>query len=152
MKEKIHIPEIILQTIFKQAENEYPSECCGVILISLTKSEASLRIYPCRNAQNECRLQDAKNFPRDSKTGYFISPKDLLAIQKEIRRTGEKIKIIYHSHPEAEAFFSEEDQRLAILDSEPAYPDVDYLVISVKKGKVAGHRLFSWDAHKKSFV
>lgn len=143
------IPKEMLDKIFKQAEQEYPHECCGMIMENI--GTGAFRLHPCQNAQDKHHNLDPINFPRTSKTAYFIDPGQLLKIQKETRDNNEKIKIIYHSHIDAGAYFSEEDTRVALCEGEPAYPGVDYLVVSVLKGKVADSNLFKWDAKKRVF-
>lgn len=136
---------------YKLASAQYPSECCGMILESKHK-KGSLRLRPCVNAQDKYHREDPQNFPRDSKTAYFIEPAELFQIEKELRENGERIAFIYHSHPDADAYFSDEDIARAAPDGEPLFPDTDYLVISVRGGQVVNHKTFHWDAKQASFV
>jgi len=150
MMKALNIPEAFLKSISQQAEKEYPHECCGMLLGPKNKKEVFSRIRPCQNAQTEYHELDAENFPRTAETAYFMAPKELLTIQKELREADEEIRIIYHSHINAGAYFSEEDTRIASAEGEPAYPGVDYLVVSVLEGKVKDWNLFRWDnVHKE---
>lgn len=149
--EKWGIPGPMLETIFEQAEKEYPRECCGMILSLKDQMEAYTRVRACRNAQDDYHRLDPENFPRTSTTAYFIDPKELLRVQKELREKNEMIRIIYHSHIDRGAYFSEEDQRVAISEGEPAYPGVKYFVMSVMQGKVKDGGLFVWNAGQKKF-
>ena len=147
---KTTIPKPMLDEIFDQAKREYPNECCGMIM---EKSESgALRLYPCENVQNEHHKMDPENFPRTAATAYFIDPSQLLKIQKENREKNEKVKIIYHSHINAGAYFSEEDARVAACEGEPAYPGVDYLVVSVRNREVDDHKYFKWEPKTKKFI
>lgn len=146
------IPPQFLQQIFKQAEREYPNESCGMILGPRKIKDGLSTLRPCRNVQDTYHVQDPKNFPRPARIAYFIDPKELLAVQKEARAKDEEIRVIYHSHVDAGAYFSEEDLRVAISEGEPAYPGVGYLVVSVMKGKAADCNLFRWDGVKGEFV
>ncbi|MBI3312989.1 MAG: M67 family metallopeptidase [Candidatus Omnitrophica bacterium] len=146
------LPKAILEIITKQAESEYPHECCGMILARENSPEELVKVYPCRNAQNEYHAENLENFPRTAKEAYFIEPSELLAIQKENRRQGLIVRVIYHSHIDTEAYFSREDKKMALPDGEPAYPGVDYLVLSVMGGKVSGMNFFHWDTVKKDFI
>ena len=94
-----------------QAEKEYPHECCGMIFGPEGDKAAFGRLRPCRNAQAQYHEFDPENFPRNAKTPYFIESKELLAIQKELRESQQEIRVIYHSHIEAGAYFSEEDKK-----------------------------------------
>src|SRR5688572_26263240 len=100
------IPSEYLAEIRLQAEKEYPSECCGLILTSA--DGAWSRVVPCRNAQDDYHRQDPKVFPRTSRNAFFLDPAQLLTLQKENRQNGESVRVIYHSHPDAAAYFSEE--------------------------------------------
>ncbi len=149
---RLAIPQKFLTPIFQQAEREYPNECCGLILTAAGNPEKFSRLRPCRNVQNEYHQKDPVNFPRTAASAYFMEPKELLAIQKEMRGKKERIRVIYHSHIDAGAYFSEEDRRIALCEGEPAYPGVDYLVVSVIQGKAHGSNLFYWEPGKKDFV
>ena len=52
--------------------------------------------------------------------------------------------MIYHSHIDAGAYFSETDRRNALIDGQPAYPEATYVVVAVDGGPRAETRgLFS---------
>ena len=152
LKMPVLIPREFLQKMRAQAERDYPNETCGILIGPKHKKEGVAEIYPCRNAQDDYHAQDPADFPRTAKTAYFIEPRDLLKIQKEAREKGCEMRVIYHSHVDAGDYFSEEDQRIALLEGEPAYPGVSYGVISVMKGKSAGVSLFAWDSKVRMFI
>jgi proteasome lid subunit RPN8/RPN11 len=70
---------------------------------------------------------------------------------KQLEEQGLVIKLFYHSHPEHDAYFSEEDKRLALFDNEPTYPDARYLVISVYNKKIRDQAFFEWNPATSSF-
>lgn len=142
----------MLKNIFDQAEREYPNECCGMIMGPLKSRDQLSRIRPCKNVQDDYHRKDPENFPRTAATAYFIDPRELLAIQRESREKSESLRVIYHSHINAGAYFSEEDVRIACQDGEPTYPGVQYLVVSVTEGKVKDHQLFVWNAEQRKFI
>lgn len=145
------IPPEYLLKIRKQAERDYPRETCGILIGPKNQKEKVSGIYPCRNVQDEYHAKDPSSFPRDSRTAYFIDPRELLRIQKEAREKGCEMRAIYHSHVDAGAYFSEEDQRIALSEGEPAYPGVSYLVVSVEGGKACEASLFAWNEDQKTF-
>ena len=118
------------------------------------KSEAGdlTRLRPCRNVQDDYHRKDPETFKRDAKTAYFIDPRELLDIQKETRKNNEEIRVIYHSHINAGAYFSDEDRRAATAEGEPVYPGVVYFVLSVVDGKAKEHDTFTWNNEKKDFM
>ncbi len=135
--------------ICRQAEAEYPSECCGVILIGDAPAAGRI-LLPCRNIQDELRAKDPARHPRDARTAYYIAPQDLLQVGR-LESQGFRVWTIYHSHIDAGAYFSETDKRQAAPSGEPLYPDAAYLVVSVVDRKVSDARAFRWDPAQRDF-
>jgi proteasome lid subunit RPN8/RPN11 len=136
-----------LEAIRAQAEQEYPFESCGVVL----SRGVERRLLRCRNAQNELHARDPQRYPRDARTAYYIDPKDLLRIG-DLERQGFGVAVIYHSHVDAGAYFSETDRRQALVGGEPAYPGTVYVVVSARAGRVDAVAAFRWDAERRDFV
>lgn len=135
------------EAIHAQAVEEYPFESCGVILAR----GGERRLLRCRNAQNELHARDPVRYPRDARTAYYIDPKDLLRIG-DLERQGFAVAVIYHSHVDAGAYFSDTDRRQAMVGGEPAYPDAVYVVTSVVGGAVDAAAAFRWDAARRDFL
>lgn len=154
MSRVLDISQSILKEIHAHAIREYPSECCGMIL-GPKESNAWIRFYPCQNMQDELHKDSPKHFPRTSRTAYIIGSKDHLAVEKILRATEGRIAVIYHSHIDKDAYFSEEDNKQALYKGEPFYPDTAYLVLSVKKIageiKVADQKMFFWNFGKHCY-
>ena len=136
-----------LETVRAQATQEYPFESCGVVL----SRGSERRLLRCRNAQNELHARDPQRYPRDARTAYYIDPKDLLRIG-DLERQGFAVAVIYHSHVDAGAYFSETDIRQALVGGEPAYPSAIYVVTSVMNGAVDAMAAFSWNAEARKFL
>jgi proteasome lid subunit RPN8/RPN11 len=132
-----------------QAEREFPFECCGFIV-----GDAADEVRPIRNIQNEKHAADPATFQRDARTAYLMDPKEQLAVLQEIDRRKLKLKAVYHSHPDHEAYFSATDRaRACSFDpAEPDYPETAYIVMSVRGGKYADAAAFIWDMERKDFV
>jgi proteasome lid subunit RPN8/RPN11 len=135
------------EAIHAQAVEEYPFESCGVILARGSER----RLLRCRNAQNELHARDPVRYTRDARTAYYIDPKDLLRIG-DLERQGFEVAVIYHSHVDAGAYFSETDRRQAVVGGEPAYPGAVYVVTSVVRGAVDAAAAFRWDVARRDFV
>jgi len=136
-----------LETIRAQAVQEYPFESCGVVL----RRGDERRLLRCRNAQNELHARDPARHPRDARTAYYIDPKDLLRIG-DLEHQGFAVAVIYHSHIDAGAYFSETDRRQALMGGEPAYPGAVYVVTSVVGGAADAVAAFRWDGTRRDFV
>ena len=147
----MNIPEEMMREIREHAEAAYPEECCGVVFARADAPDELTRVRQCHNAQNEFHDRDPEVFPRSAGSAYFIDPKDLFAIEVEKRDRNEVVRAIYHSHPDARAYFSEEDQRCAVIDGEPLHPGVDFLVVPVCQGRAGVSALFSWNSESKNF-
>lgn len=151
MKGTVSIPAEFLLAVRRQAEKDYPNETCGILTGPSAQTGVISGIFPCPNKQDEYHALDPVSFPRTARTAYFIDPKDLLRLQRESREKGEEMRVIYHSHTDAGAYFSEEDIRIALTEGEPAWPGVTYVVVSVVQGKAGEVSLFQWDIGRKAF-
>ncbi len=136
--------------IVAQAEREFPFECCGFI-IGDGDTEG---VRPIRNIQNQKHAEDPKSFPRDARTAYLMDPKDHLRVLREIDDRKLQLKIVYHSHPDHDAYFSPTDRAQACTfdPDEPDYPETAWIVLSVRGGKFVNGAAFVWDGAKKDFV
>ncbi len=134
----------------RQAEAEYPSECCGVIVVKAGPGGERI-LVPCRNIQNEKHAQDSEQYPRDARTAYYMDPQDVLKIMR-LESEGFSVRTIYHSHIDAGAYFSETDKRQATPGGEPIYPDASYLIVSVVDREFRDAQAFRWDPARREFL
>jgi proteasome lid subunit RPN8/RPN11 len=139
-----------LQRVHAQAVAEYPSECCGVLL-ERGAPEPDRLLLACRNIQDELHAKDPVRHSRDSRTAYFIDPKDLLTIGRR-EGQGYRVATIYHSHIDAGAYFSATDRQNALINGEPAYPEAVYVVVSVVDRRVVDVAAFVWDESARDFA
>ncbi len=127
----------VLEVIYAHAREGYPEEVCGLV------SESG-QVRRCQNRQNALHAADPVSFPRDARTAYNLGPEDLFFLDRSLRGP-EPVRVIYHSHIDAGAYFSAEDAGAAVLDGEPLYP-VEYLVVDVSAGGVRGAKQFRFEA------
>lgn len=142
-------PEELAQ-IRAQAEAEYPRECCGVILVR-DGPVPERRLVRCRNIQDELHAEDPRAHPRDARTAYSVAPEDLLAIGRAEGK-GYAVRVIYHSHIDCGAYFSETDRRNALMGGQPSYPEAVYVVAAVYQGRMEEARAYRWDPDRAMFV
>lgn len=109
----LEISRAFVDAIVEQSRQEYPDECCGVIL-GPAGSDKALRLKPMVNAAH-------------SPTFYEFDPKDLLALYREIDDNNEEIVVIYHSHTETEARPSRTDIAYA------GEPGAHYVLVSTRE-------------------
>jgi proteasome lid subunit RPN8/RPN11 len=136
--------------IVAQAEREFPFECCGFIIAD----DAIEEVRPITNIQNRKHAEDRAAFARDARTAFLMEPREHLAVLKEIDSRRLKLRAVYHSHPDHDAYFSATDraQACSFDPGEPDYPDTVYIVISVRAAWFARAAAFRWDPASKDFV
>jgi glutamate-1-semialdehyde 2,1-aminomutase len=132
--------------IKQQAVAEYPNECCGVILTRGTER----RIVACRNVQDQMHARDPMTFPRTARNAYYMDPLDALRLNRLVDQ-GFEFAVIYHSHPNAGAYFSETDRAQALIRGEPAYPGAAYVVVSVIGREVKSLAAFRFNRASSAF-
>ncbi|HET7873994.1 MAG TPA: Mov34/MPN/PAD-1 family protein [Methylomirabilota bacterium] len=134
-----------------QASAEYPYECCGFVLVR-DRGTPNRLIFPCRNVQNELHAKDPARYQRDARTAYHIHDEDLRTVFGPLDRDGYRIAVIYHSHIDVGAYFSQTDKEQALMNGEPAYPDAAYVVVSVVERTVQALGAFQWDPSRRDFA
>jgi proteasome lid subunit RPN8/RPN11 len=99
--------------ILEQSREEYPDECCGVIL-GPEGSDKAVALKPMINAAH-------------SPTFYEFDSKDLLALYRELDDNSQEIVVVYHSHTETEAYPSRTDIAYA------GEPGAHYVLVSSRE-------------------
>lgn len=137
-----------LEIIDGHAARSYPYECCGAVIGDDTEEW----VRPIRNIQDDLHSQDPASHPRDARIAYFMDPRELGALLREIDTQKRPLRLFYHSHPDHDAYFSAEDKERAMAWGEPAYPGAAYLVVSVKGGAVGDRIAVAWNPERLDFV
>ena len=140
--------------ISDHAISHYPDECCGLILGPNKESYETddLEIVLCRNIQNEMHELDPENYPRTARTAFLIEPKEFLRIDSSTKE-GRILIGIFHSHPDEDSYFSDEDKNAAVPFGDiPTFPDAEHVVISVYENVIKETKVFAWDKNEKGFV
>ncbi|MFE2755706.1 EamA family transporter [Actinosynnema sp. NPDC059335] len=120
-----------LAEVYRHVLTRYPSEACGFIRASGVKD--------CVNV-----IEDRPGvYDRESRTGYAFGVDDLRELEDSFDGD-DPVRVIYHSHPDAGAYFSDEDHRFAVFEGTPVYP-VRHLVVDTSRDEVLGARLFDFD-------
>lgn len=138
-----------LHAIYEHARRDYPNECCGIVYGPRDAPVAD-RATPCENIQNRLHAQDPARFTRDARTAYNFEARDVFALQKSLRGDA-PAKIVYHSHVNVGAYFSDEDQAAAATEGEPSHP-VEYLVVDITASGPRGAKQFTWSDEMKKYI
>ena len=138
----------VWNSLFKHAQEDYPAECCGII----TEEDGILKVHRCRNIQDRLHEKDPVAHPRTSKTAYRMDDMQVHRILTDTEAAGGTLRGFYHSHIDCEVYFSDEDKRAAMFLDEPAYPGVEYYIVSVMDGVPDNTAGFRWDEAGKAFV
>lgn len=163
-RDGVTVPAAVLAEIDAAARAAYArgpeaegEEACGVIAGAAGDLSADTQ-EEIPNLANKYHLMDPAEYPRTGRTYFLIDP---LKFSKKVRaaeEAGRPIKVLWHSHLDCGAYFSETDSATALAGGdEPSY-DLAFLVVSVRgDGKGGGARvddrkLFVWAASEKKFV
>lgn len=114
----IRIDEQPFSAMKAHAEATYPDECVGVMFGSLTDG--------VKEVSESAELANAHEGSQRAR--YELRPEDLLKAEKEARARKLDVIGIYHSHPDADAYFSETDLKNSC-------PWFSFVVLSIKQGK-----------------
>ena len=117
----LHIPSPLYDQLRAHGEETYPHECCGILL---GKSDADdLAVHELLRAGNT-RTDSAHN-------RYHIAPQELIAAQRQARKSGLDIVGFYHSHPDHPAQWSPTDF------AEAHWFGCAYVITAIEKGHAA---------------
>jgi proteasome lid subunit RPN8/RPN11 len=146
------LPLRALREIVRQSEAGYPEEICGAV-IGRGGAAETYEVRPLPNIANREAPRSADGTLRDARTAYFVDPVAECRLLRELDEDGRQIIAFYHSHPDADAYFSALDRECALIGGrEPWWPGVDYLVVSVRQGQAADAAVFAWDPASREFV
>ena len=117
-----------LSEINRHGEQDYPYECCGLLIghYEADGRKVVTETYPISNAREETAKRNR----------FLIEPQELMRGEKYARSKQLDIVGFYHSHPESPAVPSQ-------YDLEHAWPTYSYIIVSVLNQKAGD--LFSWE-------
>jgi len=144
----VELQEHAWNSIGSHAQETFPDECCGVIF-----SRGSMdRVVPLKNIQNKLHALDPLTYPRTAVIAYAMDPLELDNVIRQAEGNGERLKAFFHSHPNHDAYFSDEDKVFACPFGEPTFPDTVQIVVSIYERKVKAVKAFVWSGEKSDFV
>jgi len=131
----------VLAELEAHALETYPNECCG--FVSGPAAEPALLDQSQRetNEADKYHKLDPVTFPRTARTYFKINELRAAKAFSAGEQAGRPIKVIYHSHCDAGAYFSQEDAATFASDNLLMWPCA-FIVVSVQDGKIAETKLW----------
>jgi proteasome lid subunit RPN8/RPN11 len=150
----IVIERSVMDCVLDEARSAYgrEEEACGFLVGPASDPLRVTSAVAMENRANKLHKLDPETYPRTGRMYFDIDPLKFSRAIEQGEARGEPVKVLYHSHLDVGAYFSETDATAAKMGGdEPAY-DLAYLVVSVRAGTVDDSRLFVWDVAKRAFV
>ena len=104
------------------------------------------------NLANKYHAVDPEAYPRKGNMYFLLDARKFQRAIEEGAKCGRPVKVLWHSHLDVGAYFSETDAAAANMGGDAPANDLAYLVTSVRKGVVDDHKLFVWDGEARAFV
>jgi proteasome lid subunit RPN8/RPN11 len=144
----VKISDDVLAAVYAHARETFPAECCG--WLAGPREGDAVRIRRTANAYSSDDHPTAKD--RTAETAYVIGGADLIALSKELDGA-EPPLVIYHSHPNGRAYFSDTDKVVATdpWGEGPTFP-VQQLIVGVLADRVVEAAQFAWSDTAGGFV
>ncbi|MEM8608967.1 MAG: Mov34/MPN/PAD-1 family protein [Myxococcota bacterium] len=137
----LEIDRSVMDEIEAHALESYPSESCGFVFGPASNPALLDAAQREENEADKYHELDPETFPRTSNTYFKINELRAARTFDDGDAEGRPVKVIYHSHCDAGAYFSEEDAATFARDGNLMWPCA-YIVVSIVDGKVAERRLW----------
>jgi proteasome lid subunit RPN8/RPN11 len=112
---RLELPDAVSSAIRDHGARAYPDECCGALL-----GDESGQVVEALELSNTSSLERRRRF--------LIGPDEYRAAEKRATEIGQTLIGFYHSHPNHPAIPS-------AFDLEHAWPNMRYLIVSVRGGR-----------------
>jgi [CysO sulfur-carrier protein]-S-L-cysteine hydrolase len=154
IKGSLRTPRAVIDRVEEEALAAYgrDEESCGFLLGPASDALFVDEVVPMENRANKLHKLDPETYPRTGRMYFDIDP---LKFERAVRAgdsNGRPVKVLYHSHLDAGAYFSETDAAAATMGGDAPTYDLAYLVTSVRAGVVDERKLFIWDETARKFV
>jgi proteasome lid subunit RPN8/RPN11 len=137
----LRIDKDVMDEIEQHALECYPSESCGFVFGPATEPSLLDALQREENEADKYHKLDPVTFPRTSNTYFKINELRAARTFEQGQAEGRPVKVIYHSHCDAGAYFSQEDAATFANGGQLMWPCA-YIVVSIMDGKVAERRLW----------
>ena len=113
----LRIPRSLFESIKSHAIDTFPNECCGFFFGSTDDAITLSEVQSVKNSKTG-----------DQSRRFEIDPIDYMKAERYALENDLELLGIYHSHPNHPAIPSEHDLK-------QAFPDLSYIIISIKDGE-----------------
>ncbi len=155
----LRIAKAVLDAVEQGAVRGYAAdeEACGYLLGPAADALYVDRAVAMENVANKLHRIDPATYFRTGRSFFAFNEKKFDDAVRAARAAGAPVKVLYHSHLDAGAYFSPTDRAVmsmgeppareggeVVLGPGPAWP-LAFLVTSVRAAGVDDHKLFVWD-------
>jgi proteasome lid subunit RPN8/RPN11 len=168
-RDGVRVPRRVLAEIEQHACEAYGAglvkeglpegeEACGVLDGPTNDALLADRATRIPNLANRYHDLDRESFPRSGRTYFLIDPLRFSKLVRGSEADGRPVKVLYHSHLDCGAYFSETDAQTALAGGEEPSYDLAFLVVSVRGdgcgggAKVDDRKLFVWEPETRKFI
>ena len=129
----------------------YPNEACGFVMGPAADATKLDEAKSEPNEADKWHARDPETFPRTARTYFKINELRASRLFESQEAAGRPVKVIYHSHCDAGAYFSAEDAYTFAVDGQLTWP-VAFIVVSVMNGELADRKLWIHAPGTNGFV
>ena len=130
----------VMEAIEQDALRCYPSEACGFVFGPADEPELLDEMRVEENEADKYHKLDPETFPRTSEMYFKINELRAARTFEQASADGRPLKVIYHSHCDAGAYFSDEDAATFAHDGQLMWPCA-FIVVSVVDGEAKDRKL-----------
>ena len=154
VKGGITITASVMERVDEEARAAFgrDEESCGLLLGPAGEPLLVDAVVPMENRANKLHRLDPETYPRTGRMYFDLDPLKFERAVRDGDANGRPVKVLYHSHLDVGAYFSEMDAQAATMGGDAPSYDLVYLVTSVRGGVVDDRKLFVWSRDAKTFV
>lgn len=154
-RDPVRVAAAVVDKVAEHARVSYAKdeEACGYLTGPAESPLVCDEATALTNMANRYHELDPETYPRTGRTYFLLDPLKFAKAVAAGTTNGRPVRVLYHSHLDVGAYFSETDAAAATMGGDkPSYDGLFYLVTSIRKGVVDDHKLFAWDEETKTFV
>jgi len=150
----LRIAKAVIDRVDEEARAAFgrDEESCGLLIGPAGDPLYVDEIVTMENRANKLHRLDPETYPRTGRMYFDIDPMKFERAVVAGESSGRPVKVLYHSHLDVGAYFSDTDAAAATMGGDAPTYDLAYLVTSVRAGVVDDRKLFIWDGDTRRFV